>query len=464
MKHSILVCSILLAGCSGNPEYSHTGDNRVNMAGASQLFPHGEFVTIDLARQIANDTQLQNWETDNGYMVLGYEISQGSQTPPKGKHKTVITSKKLFCEPDSDPSSKSCILARARLDYAFELYTQKQPKAQKKIRNELQDRIIAASEQRCNVYKMYLKRSESRNNFWLGTLTTVLGGAGALFTNQVGNRILSGLAGISSGVRAEFNQAYLASQAAQVITKGITSRRNELRKKLQAKHNEDTTVYTLQAAIADAIEYHGACNILTGLEAAESAIEKVENPGLDMMAKTLYKSRHIEEILKGTNPEQFTFDKLANVGAASQSSSQDTVAMPFATHFVSLKGNLIQALYTKAYAKPEISEKLFALMDEEKSAGKTWLDAIDEKYNDFETKIQAAYIDELNKLKTPASEQEKLKAELKLQALDAQLTAQRLYVSTLLEQFYQALDTVDNKTQSIAAYFQSLFDGLPSYS
>ena len=465
MKYTIVALSVLLVGCSGNPEYSYIGDSRINMAGASQLFPHAEFVTIDLARQIADDKKLQKWEHDNGFYLYGYTVEtaehqRGRKVEKAVNYKPILTDKNLHCEQNSDPGSKPCILARARLDYAFDLYSKNDQHTQQQIRNELQDRIIAASEQRCNVYRMYLKRTESRNNFMLGTLTTVLGGAGALFTNQVGNRILSGLAGITSGVRAEFNQAYLASQAAQVITKGITARRNELRTKLNARRSENTTQYTLQAAIADAIHYHGACNILTGLEAAESAIERVENPGLDLMTKSLYKSRHVEEILQGKTPEQFKFQSFSE---SKSTQPEKTMALQFDTKLATLGSNLVQAFYAKAEERPHLKALLLTLKDEKTAASKKWIEAINEKYVDYLNKIQNAYTEELDNLNSYTDEQDILASQLRLKALETQLLAQQKLVLHQLEAFNTALDSVTTNTKSLAPTYQYLFDFLPTF-
>ena len=95
-----------------------------------------------------------------------------------------------------------------------------------KHKSEIQDRLIAASNQRCNIYETYLKRISTYTNGIFGTLTTVLGGAGAIVTGEQAARTLSGLAGISSGTRSELNQAVFESITTSVIIPGIQNRRN----------------------------------------------------------------------------------------------------------------------------------------------------------------------------------------------------------------------------------------------
>ena len=83
-----------------------------------------------------------------------------------------------------------------------------QSEDQRRLRNGLQDRIMAASNQRCGEYKDFLKRFDSETNIILGWLTTALAGAGAIATPAHTVRALSGAAAIFSGWRAEVNEVY----------------------------------------------------------------------------------------------------------------------------------------------------------------------------------------------------------------------------------------------------------------
>nr|VFK22612.1 MAG: hypothetical protein BECKLFY1418C_GA0070996_11231 [Candidatus Kentron sp. LFY] len=212
IKITTLALSLSVAGCSllePEPEYAYTGDGRVNPAGAVQMLPSSVFETFDLAVLLGADPLT----TDKDPKTLDYDDYK--------------------CEEGDDPGNAGCIRARARLDEAFKEFDVKNSGKGKQKRNEIQDRLMAASEQRCNVYKIYLKRIHAKANFYTGSLATILGGAGAIVTGVDGARILSGLAGITSGVRAEFNQAVFVNLAIPVITKGIESRRNDIRKEIK---------------------------------------------------------------------------------------------------------------------------------------------------------------------------------------------------------------------------------------
>ncbi|BDT70045.1 hypothetical protein os1_42370 [Comamonadaceae bacterium OS-1] len=152
-------------------------------------------------------------------------------------------------------------------------------------RTRLQDRLIAASNQRCEAYKIYLRRFEAYQDTSFGLATTLLGGAAAVVGGLRDAKILGGLAGISSGSRAELRQGLFGNLASFIIVPGLDQRRKELMAEIQA-HRADPT-YTVQAAISDVARYHGACTLETGMEQAKNAIQTVSNPGMTMVRQTL---------------------------------------------------------------------------------------------------------------------------------------------------------------------------------
>ncbi|MBB1274816.1 hypothetical protein [Psychromonas sp. SR45-3] len=165
-------------------------------------------------------------------------------------------------------------------------------------RSQIQDRLIAASNQRCNLYTTYLKRVSTNQNAFFGSLTTILGGAGAIVTGADSARILSGLAGISSGTRSELNQAIFESAATSVIVPGIHSKRAELLTEMSEKRHLPLDNYTVEGAIADAIVYHGACSLDEGVSFAQKSIISYEDIGIKKFTaiqEQLGKSRNISE-------------------------------------------------------------------------------------------------------------------------------------------------------------------------
>lgn len=239
----------LIVGCSGprgpfvNPLLSTGG---TNTAGSHQIFGEEAFEQVDLLTLL----------------------------DPDNKRATVATT---VATP-----------ANTELERAFQaFYTYGGAASLQERRSRVQDRIMAASEQRCTTYKLYLKRVETGQSTTTGILATVLGGAGAIATSVTTARALAGLAGISSGVGAELKQGYFSNMASHVITPGIDLARAELRREMLSKRSTELSIYTVEAALIDTARYHAACSINAGLERAGQAVREVNNPGLRNLNMTL---------------------------------------------------------------------------------------------------------------------------------------------------------------------------------
>jgi hypothetical protein len=162
-------------------------------------------------------------------------------------------------------------------------------------RSRMQDRIIAASNQRCADFQRELHKYEGDVSFLLGGAETAFAGAGAIFTRANTVRALSGIAAILSGTKAEFSDSYYRTKTIEVVTKGLTAKRKRQRECMLRKANLSLQEYTTGAAIADAILYHGSCNVVKGLEEASDSITKVENPGQKAVIKSLGLAIEIRE-------------------------------------------------------------------------------------------------------------------------------------------------------------------------
>jgi len=127
----------------------------------------------------------------------------------------------------------------------------------------------------------YLKRINTYTNGIFGTLTTVLGGAGAIVTGENTARLLSGLAGISSGTRAELSQAIFESVATSVIVPGITKSREEFLKAVKLESSkEEITSHPIEWAVAMGIAYHGLCSMDTGIAYAQKSMQSYDDIGV----------------------------------------------------------------------------------------------------------------------------------------------------------------------------------------
>lgn len=168
----------------------------------------------------------------------------------------------------------------------------------KQRRNGAQERIIAASNQRCGEYKKFVKRINAETNIFLGWLTTAAGGAGAIVTAEAAARALSGIAAIMSGFRAEVNETYFHNLTIQVLTDGMEKKRQEIYQEISKNQQKKVTDYPVEKAIGDAIFYHDHCSLIAGLEFSAASIRRATDPGLNRVNQTL---ETLEQTRRGMN-------------------------------------------------------------------------------------------------------------------------------------------------------------------
>lgn len=238
-----LVAAVTMIGCSTmDPETNLLGGGRVTIASANQIFDPG-------FEGFTDEQLLRLLDPENKAKLTGRysDLSESDK---------IEYLRKAFREANQETT------------YGIA------------HRSQIQDRLVAASNQRCNLYTTYLKRVSTFTNGIFGTLSTILGGAGAIVTGENAARALSGLAGISSGTRAELNQAIFESVASSVIVPGIQQRRAEVLKELMEKRSKTLEQYTVEGAIADAITYHGACSLDAGIAYAQKSIQAFDDIGV----------------------------------------------------------------------------------------------------------------------------------------------------------------------------------------
>lgn len=249
------------AGCAIGPKDSLRSKDRVTTFGANPQFDNERYEMVDLITLI---------DPENKRSALQASAVQASSL-------FVISAAEGLAAEQDGAARRELALA----EVAFYNYVDPPNR-----RNRIQDRLIGASDQRCGAYKVYLNRFDAYLQSGLGSATTLLGGAAGIVGGIKDAKILGGLAGISSGVQSEIAQGFMGNLASYVIIPGIELRRKAILAEIAARRSSNTE-YTLQAALADAARYHGACTLVVGLEQAKEAIQTVENPGLRMMAVTL---------------------------------------------------------------------------------------------------------------------------------------------------------------------------------
>lgn len=195
---------------------------------------------------------------------------------------------------------------RTRLDRStryFSCRSERATEEQRRLaRNTLQERLLMSSEQRCSAFKIGLQREFSRTNFGLGVLSTLAGTAGALVNSVSAARNWAGTAAVSSGVRAEFNQDFFANLAAHVVIDGVDKRRREVYEQIQSHGQAKAYAdYPVEAAIKDALYYHGQCSVAAGFQMAADAIKLYDDPGINTGLAMIAKIRAANLMLNDTS-------------------------------------------------------------------------------------------------------------------------------------------------------------------
>ncbi|WP_327079701.1 hypothetical protein [Polaromonas sp. CG_9.5] len=139
------------------------------------------------------------------------------------------------------------------------------------LRNDLQDRIIAASNQRCGTFLRVLVSSKSQTQMGWSGFATLLSGAASIATPVSAAKALAAGSTVSNAFLSLYNEAYFNNLTVNVISAGISKQREGLLQYMTKEREKPLLQYPVNRAIADALTYHSACNIITGLEAAATA-------------------------------------------------------------------------------------------------------------------------------------------------------------------------------------------------
>jgi uncharacterized protein YceK len=152
-------------------------------------------------------------------------------------------------------------------------------------RNDLQERLINASNQRCSTYIRTLVSSKSQTQMgWTG-LSTLFSGAAAVVQHASTAKALAAGSTISSGLLSTYNEAYFNNLALTVISSGITKQRESILKSISNQKDKSLSDYSVNAAIADALAYHAACNMVAGMEAAAKATSSAQAATFSPLAR-----------------------------------------------------------------------------------------------------------------------------------------------------------------------------------
>ena len=267
---SITAGALVVGGCSSLQQYNQETTG-FDTTGAFQITDRNVVEPVDIGALMLRYAPSPDHLSDVCSALAGHTPEWSKSAASTGGDIDSVQ----FASLDRDRLDKSTRYFSCRIERATE-------DQRRQARNGLQERLLIASEQRCSAFKTGLQRSFSRTNFGLGILTTMAGTAGALVNSVSAAKNWAGTAAIASGSRAEYNQDFFANMAAHVVIEGIEKRRRDIYEQIQrsgqAKAYAD---YPVEAAIKDALFYHGQCSVAAGFQQAAAAIRLSEDPGLN---------------------------------------------------------------------------------------------------------------------------------------------------------------------------------------
>ncbi len=266
LRIALLAC-VMLSGCDLLPK-ALTGARRV-------AADTNDIQKVDLAQEIRAETPTKVAKQDKCTTTQYYPTQNGGQAI------------------EASPKAQRCLRRVAKAFYA-------DPVDLSARRNRVQARLLAASDLACGEFEQKMNFLQANTNMIAGIATTAAAGAGAIVTNEVTARVLSGVGAVIAGSRAEFNADFFYREAVPVVVKAINADRRNFRNNIIALHRaESIGDYTLWDAIADAFRYNQRCSLVAGLSQLETAVTLADNPGLDTLNRVLIQNGISQQIIEG---------------------------------------------------------------------------------------------------------------------------------------------------------------------
>jgi len=304
---AVLLSGVAALSACTDPEYNAMiSGNRVNSAGPGQM--------------------LSSANEDFSASRLAIMIEEATAPKP--------TEQAMRIAPTNPPDGPDAIarLDRALANFAKAAYLPEpanralEQNRLRDARNTIQDQLLLASNNRCNVYKTYLTRLASHAELGLGGLATALAGAGALVTGGA-SQALAGSSAIFSGLNAEFQKDFVGGLMTSVIIPGIDRQRGGLRNDIVDKSCAGVSDYSLALAIAEVVRYHGACSANVGIAASGQAIARTTPDSISAVLAAAQQARQVAAALRTpTTDEIRTAKATAAADAATVANLQGALA------------------------------------------------------------------------------------------------------------------------------------------
>lgn len=141
-------------------------------------------------------------------------------------------------------------------------------------RNFYVSALLVASDERCEAWFETLGETDRETNFVFGVISTITGVLGGIFTPAATARGLAGAAGISSGMRAEFNGTFFAQQTANALIDAIKKERALRRTDILGAFERPYSAWQLSRARVEVQSYHDLCSLPAGVRLIQDAVRR----------------------------------------------------------------------------------------------------------------------------------------------------------------------------------------------
>lgn len=142
-------------------------------------------------------------------------------------------------------------------------------------RNEVVGTLLLASDRNCDIYMENLRGAQSAWRTGLGVTDVIVGAAGSMFEDGATAGALSGISGAAGSLSGKLDEGFMGGATANVLLAGVRAARAPLRASILGRFKDAYSLWPVSVAIADVMQYHGRCNVVSALSAAQNAAEQV---------------------------------------------------------------------------------------------------------------------------------------------------------------------------------------------
>ena len=148
------------------------------------------------------------------------------------------------------------------------------PNADEKMRNDLQEAIIARSEVTCADFRKQLFATHVVRKVGLQSLALVLTGAAAAVGGEAAKTALAAAGAAVQGIDETVDAEALQKNAITAVLNTITSERTKLLAEMRARVGQTPEKYPIKAAVTDAIRYNNICSLTEALSVLGTSVEQ----------------------------------------------------------------------------------------------------------------------------------------------------------------------------------------------